>query len=500
MREKYYITTPIYYVNDVPHIGHLYTSLVCDVLARFHRMHQDAVFFLTGTDEHGGKIVRAAEKAGMATQAYTDKIAASFSLLADTYEISNDDFIRTTDARHLPAPVALWERAAAAGKIYKKKYRGLYCVGCEAFKTDKELVEGKCPDHGISPEEYEEENYFFKLTDFKDQLLSFYKAHPDFVAPAPRLNEVLGMVNELEDVSISRSRKHLSWGIPVPGDDDQVMYVWFDALSNYLSAIGYPDDAYKKWWPADVHVIAKDILRFHAVLWPAMCMAAGIEPPRQVAVHGFLTVNGQKMSKTRGNVVDPFTLAEQFGVETIRYFLMRELPFSGDGDFSEARVHERYVGDLANGVGNLLARVLAMVEKYEGGKVPAAAKGDIMPSWRAYEAHMNEYAFHLALADVWDVIGSADKLVNDRQPWVLAKTDTAALSELLYVLCESLRHIALMLWPFMPETAEKMFVALGVEHSIGTTALSELQQWGVLKPGTQVSRGAPLFPRHTTKP
>ncbi len=495
MPDKFYITTAIAYVNGEPHIGYALELLYADVLARYHRMRDEDVFFATGTDEHGAKIFQAAERAKTDPQAFTNKISARFRLLADVLNISNDDFVRTTEARHVVASQELWRRAAMNGKIYKKRYSGLYCVGCEAFKTEKELVDGKCPDHNTVPEHLEDENYFFKLTDYKDALQKLFAFRPDFVTPSGRLNEVKEWVKNLEDVSISRSIRQLSWGIPVPNDPSQVMYVWFDALTNYLTAAGFPDERYKQHWPADVHVIGKEISRFHAVLWPAMLMAAGVEVPHQVAVHGHISADGRKMSKTLGNVIDPFALVEKFGVEPVRYFLLREVPFNSDGDYSDARMRERYAGDLANGVGNLVSRVLAMIEKYENGVVPAVAKAVVESTWLAYEEHIKAHDFHLALADVWDVIGSADKLVTEREPWVLAKTDKAELSKLLYVLAETIRHIALMLWPFMPETAENILARLGVSTELGKEPLSELQTWGLLKPGTKVSKGEPLFPR-----
>jgi methionyl-tRNA synthetase len=420
--------------------------------------------------------------------------------LADTLNISNDDFIRTTENRHTLAAQALWQAAASAGKIYKKKYTGLYCIGCEAFKTDKDLVDGKCPDHNAVPEQLEEENYFFKLTDFKDALQKLFASRPEFVTPAGRFNEVKEWVNDLEDISISRSKKQLVWGIPVPGDDDQVMYGWFDALTNYLTATGYPGISAKQYWPADVHVIGKEISRFHAVMWPAMLMAAGVSVPRQIAVHGHISVGGHKMSKSLGNVINPFELATRYGVEPTRYFLLREMPFNSDGDYSDARMVERYSGDLANGIGNLVSRVLAMIERYEGGIVPAISPAVIEPTWLAYEKHLQSYDFHLALNDIWDVVGSVDKLITAREPWVMAKTDPAALAKLLYVLAETIRQIAVMLWPFMPETAEKILERLGCAGSIGNEPLSELQVWGLLKSGTKVVKGEPLFPRLEIRP
>ena len=495
MPDKFYITTAIAYVNSEPHIGYALELLYADVLARYHRMRAEDVFFVTGTDEHGSKILQAAERAKADPQAFVNKYSARFRLLADTLELTNDDFVRTTEPRHMVASQELWRRAKMSGKIYKKKYSGLYCIGCEAFKTDKDLIDGKCPDHDTVPVHLEEENYFFKLTDYKDALMKLFAFRPDFVTPRGRFNEVKEWVNDLEDISISRSARQLAWGIPVPDDPDQVMYVWFDALTNYLTAIGFPDERYKKYWPADTHVIGKEISRFHTVLWPAMLIAAGVDVPHQIAVHGHISVDGKKMSKTLGNVIDPFKVVEKFGCETSRYFLLREIPFNSDGDFSEARLRERYAGDLANGIGNLVSRVLAMIEKYENGAVPAKASAIIEPTWLAYQQHIANHELHLALADVWDVVGSADKLVTEREPWVLAKTDKIELSKLLYVLAETIRHIALMLWPFMPETAENILARLGVNYELGKEPLSELQTWGLLKPGTKVSKGEPLFPR-----
>lgn len=495
MPDKFFVTTPIFYVNDVPHIGHLYTTLIADVVARHHRMRSEDVMFLTGTDEHGSKIVKAAEKAGLTPAQFTDQVSASFEMMSDTFGISNDDFIRTTEGRHIAGAQAFWKKVADAGKIYKKKYSGLYCIGCESFKTEKDLVEGKCPDHNSVPELLEEENYFFRLTDYKDELLKLFSYNPEFVVPTGRFNEVKEWVNDLEDVSISRSKKHLSWGIPVPGDEEQVMYVWFDALTNYITAVGYPDEKYRRYWPADIHLIGKEISRFHAVLWPAMLMAAGEALPKKIAVHGHISVEGRKMSKSLGNVVKPSELAEKYGIEPSRYFLLREIPFSGDGDLSEERIRERYTGDLANGIGNLVSRVLAMIEKYEGGLVPAVAPAVIEPTWLAYQAHLDNFELHLALNDVWDVIGSADKLITEREPWVLAKTDKAELSKLLYVLAETIRHAALMLWPFMPETSEKILGRLGCLKSLNKEPLSQLQTWGLLEPGTKVTKGDALFPR-----
>lgn len=496
---KFYITTAIAYANASPHIGFALELLYADVLARYHRLRGSDVYFLTGTDEHGQKIWRAAQALSLPPKKFTDQVSAKVQFLADRLNITNDDFIRTTETRHKKAAVHFWKAVKDAGYIYKKKYSGLYCVGCEAFITDKELVEGKCPNHNLLPEKISEENYFFKLSAFNKQLLAFFKKNPKFVIPRDKYNEMLAILKSgLEDTSISRSRKHLPWGIPVPGDKSQVMYVWFDALTNYISALGYgskPSSPFRKYWPADVHIIGKEINRFHSLLWPAMLLAAKLPLPAQIAVHGWMTNEGQKMSKTLGNVVNPMELIDKYGSETVRYYLMREMAFGNDGDFSLRRLEERYTADLANGLGNLVARVLTMTEKYFDGRVPLPKRGRATPTWRSYELNMNELRFADALKDVWDLISWCDRFINEEAPWQLAKIDRHRLNHVLYTLLEALRHIALMLWPFMPETAEKILKSLGVLEKSKKLGYNKLKEWGLLKPRTRVKRGENLFPK-----
>ncbi|PIQ73063.1 methionine--tRNA ligase, partial [Candidatus Roizmanbacteria bacterium CG11_big_fil_rev_8_21_14_0_20_36_8] len=387
--KTFYITTPIYYASGDPHIGHAYTNLMADITARYHRMAGHPVLFVTGTDEHGMKVQQKAQEAGKSPKVFVDEIAAKFRELTDVWNITNDDFIRTTEDRHKETVAVFWKRVMDAGYIYKKSYGGLYCVGCEAFKTEKDLVEGKCPDHDAIPEPLEEENYFFKLSAFQKPLEKLFDEGDAFVTPVDKLNEMRQILTSgLEDISISRSTEKLQWGIPVPGDESQVLYVWFDALVNYISALGFgrEENRMKEAWPADIHFVGKEINRFHSLLWPAMLLAAGLEPPKQIAVHGWITVDGKKMSKTIGNVLDPFMLVEERGLEAIRYFMTREIPFYRDGDFSFARFEDRYNNDLANELGNLLHRAVAMTDRYLAGVVPARADYDVASHWTAYRS------------------------------------------------------------------------------------------------------------------
>ena len=396
MPPKYYLTTAIPYANDNPHIGHAILFLYADVMARFQRLLGKDVYFLIGTDEHGQKIFRAAKEHEMPVEELAAEKSAVFQNLADQWNITNDDFIRTTEKRHMDAAQKFWQAAEASGDIYKKKYSGLYCVGCESFKTERDLVDGKCPDHQKEPERLEEENYFFRLSKYQEPLELLFEQHPEFVYPQNRYNEMLNILkNGLEDISISRSVDKLTWGIPVPGDDSQVMYVWFDALTNYITALGYgskDEKLFRKYWPADAHVIGKEINRFHSLLWPAMLMSVGIELPKMIAAHGWITIDGQKMSKTIGNVIDPLKLSTDYPIEAVRYFFMRELPFDNDGDYTDEKFVARYNGDLANGIGNLANRILVMIEKYADGRVPKVKTVDNeiidllkIEIWPAYE-------------------------------------------------------------------------------------------------------------------
>ncbi|HBU27537.1 TPA: methionine--tRNA ligase [Candidatus Uhrbacteria bacterium] len=498
--KTFYITTPIYYASGDPHIGHAYTNLMADITARYHRMGGHPVLFLTGTDEHGMKVQQKAQETGQTPQVFVDEIAARFRELTDVWNITNDDFIRTTEDRHKETVRVFWQRVMDAGYIYKKKYGGLYCVGCESFKTEKDLVEGKCTDHDAVPEQLEEENYFFQLSAFQKPLEALFDAGEDFVTPADKCKEMRQILaSGLEDISVSRSTDKLQWGIPVPGDESQVLYVWFDALVNYVSAIGFgrTEDHMKDIWPADIHFVGKEINRFHSLLWPAMLLAAGLQPPKQIAVHGWITVDGKKMSKTIGNVLDPFDLVEQRGLEAVRYFLAREIPFYRDGDFSFARFEDRYNNDLANELGNLLHRAVAMTDRYVASVVPAKAEYEVATHWTAYRASMEDLRFDDALAAVWELVRELNKYIDTMEPWKLGKQeDKTPVSQVLYVLLESLRHLGWMLMPIMPETSMRLFEAVGTSfEEQAKITMSEAAKWGGLKPGSLVVSGEPLFPR-----
>src|SRR3989338_216744 len=507
MKNTYYLTTAIPYANADPHIGHALEILYSDVMARYQRLLGNDVYFLWGTDEHGQKMWKTAKEAGRDVAEFAKEESAKFQVLADEFEISNNDFIRTTEDRHIKGAQYLWQKAIENGDIYKKAYEVLYCVGCESFKTEKDLVDGRCPIHLREPEFLKEENYFFRLSRYQEPLEFLLEDRPDFIYPANRHKEMYNLLKEqLDDISISRDASKLSWGVPVPGDPSQVMYVWFDALANYVTALGLgttADGLFKKYWPA-VHVVGKDINRFHSLLWPAMLMSAGIEVPKQVVVHGFITVEGQKMSKTIGNIIDPLKLLKEFPVEALRYYLMRELPFDADGNFSNKQLAERHNADLANGIGNLTNRILTMIEKYCAGIVPkvSEANNDLInfltrQIWPVYTENMNRWRFDLALEAAWKFVAHCDQLISDKQPWVLAKAGKEKeVANLLYHLAEALRHIAIMIWPVMPETAEKILMQLGLDSAVEKAKpLSELQQWVGLTVGNKISRGEPLFPR-----
>ena len=512
MNKKYYITTTIPYANADPHIGFALEILYADVLARYHKLLGEDVYFLTGTDEHGQKMYKTAREVGEDPYEYASKRSAVFQNLADQWNICNNDFIRTTEKRHKDRVAKFWEAANKNGDIYKKAYSGLYCVGCESFKTDKDLIDGKCPNHKKEPELLEEENYFFRLSKYQTQIEKLFKDNPKFVYPKPKYNEMMQVIKEgLEDISISRSKEKLPWGIPVPGDDNQVMYVWFDALTNYITALGWGSDnekLYNEYWPANTHILGKDVNRFHSLLWPAMLMSVGLDVPKQVAVHGFMTLDGEKISKALGNVIDPLELIDEYSLEAIRYFLMREIPFDNDGDFSKEKFHERYNADLANGIGNLTNRILVMIEKYCDSVVPKVKKVDnnIIQTlqdkiWPQYNQKIEGYEFDQALNEVWKFITHCDQLISDKQPWQLIKEGKQdEVSDLLHHLAEGLRHIAVMIWPFMPETSEKIFTQLGLD--VGqelAKPLNELQNWVQLTVGNKINRGEALFPRLDNK-
>ena len=459
---RFYITTSITYANAPPHIGFALEEVQADVIARSHRLKGDEVLFLTGTDEHGMKIVRAASSAGRTPEEFVDENAKRLMSLKAPLNLSWDDFIRTTDrSRHWPGAKLMWEKLTAAGDIYKKSYRGLYCVGHEAFVTQKDLVDGKCSDHGTEPETVEEENYFFRLSRYSGEIKKKIENGELEIVPHTRKNEILSLIgkNGLEDVSFSRPAKDLSWGIPVPGDSSQTMYVWCDALANYLSAIGYGrNEEYKEWWPANVQVIGKDILRFHAAIWPGMLLSAGLPLPKKIFVHGFITVNGEKMSKTKGNVVDPAELAGKYGADAVRYYLLREISPTEDGDFSAAKFVERYNADLANGLGNFVSRVLTLgagLGKIRGGLNPdSSIVEEVEMVKKTVQKKVSELKFNEALSAAWSLISFGDGYINESAPWNIENYEKR--EEVIFNLVVMVDNLAAMLRPFLPQTSEKI--------------------------------------------
>lgn len=508
-KQSYYITTPIYYVNDKPHLGHAYTTIACDVLARFKRLDGFDVKFLTGTDEHGQKIAQAAEKAGIAPQELTDRVSQNFRELRDLLNFSNDDFIRTTEERHIKSAQALWQKIEAAGDIYLDSYSGWYAVRDEAYYAEDELTDGpdgmKIAPSGAPCEWMEEESYFFRLSDWQDRLLEFYEKHPDFIMPETRRNEVISFVKGgLKDLSVSRTA--FNWGVPVPSNDKHVMYVWIDALTNYISALGFPDEAaadFQKFWPADLHMVGKDILRFHAVYWPAFLMSAGIEPPQRVFAHGWWTIEGQKMSKSLGNVIAPDDLVERYGVDAARYFVLRQVPFGNDGNFAHEDAITRINADLANGLGNLAQRTLSMIFKNCEGAYPAA--GEFTAADKklldlvhvrmvpAVRQELDQQRFHKALEVIWQIVGAANAYIDEQAPWKLKKEDPARMGTVLYVLAETIRCLALMVQPVMPESAGKMLDQLKVP--VESRDFSFICADHALSTGTAIDKPEGIFPR-----
>ncbi len=502
-QKNFYITTPIYYVNDVPHIGHAYTTLACDVLARFKRLDGYNVRFLTGTDEHGQKVEKAAEKAGMNPKAFTDKVSQNFRDLCRTMNFSEDDFIRTTEDRHLKCAQAFWNKLVEKGDIYIGKYAGWYAVRDEAFYAESELVNGKAPT-GADVEWVEEPSYFFKLSAWQDRLLKFYEQNPDFIAPESRRNEVLSFVKGgLMDLSVSRTS--FKWGVPVPNDDKHIMYVWIEALSNYITAIGYPDvnsADFKNFWPCDLHMVGKDIIRFHCVYWPAFLMAADIAPPKRVFAHGWWTNEGQKISKSLGNVIDPLGLVKKYGLDAVRYFMMREVPFGNDGDFSHASMLRRMNTELANDYGNLVQRVVAFIHKNVGGVVPKnnglqPADQEILN--QAYglidkmRKELDVQAINKSLDALNGLVVSANQYVDTGAPWTLRKTDPVRMETVLYVLLEVIRHLGLASQAFMPEASAKVLDIVNVPAAKRTFAHAGAAH--ALVPGTALNPAVPVFPR-----
>ena len=506
MKPKFYVTTPIYYVNGAPHLGHAYTTIACDVLARWKRLDGFDVFFLTGTDDHGQKVQKAAEEAGMAPQEFTDETSAMFAAMCQDMAISNDDFIRTTEPRHRDACIALWERMVAAGDIYLGGYDGWYAVRDEAFYDEAELTTrpdgSRVAPSGAPVEWVTEPSYFFRLSAMQDRLLQHYEANPEFIGPASRRNEVLSFVRSgLRDLSVSRTS--FTWGIPVPGDPSHVMYVWVDALTNYLTATGYPDPTAPRWgfWPADLHVVGKDILRFHAVYWPAMLLSAGLPLPRRIYAHGWWTAAGEKMSKSIGNVMDPVDLKETYGLDALRFFVLREVPFGNDGDFSRRALVSRLNTELANDLGNLAQRSLSLIAKNcDGLRPPQGERTEDDSSLLdaaaslpdAIRTRLDRQAFGEALEEVWKVIRAANGYIDRQAPWALRRTDPARMAAVLRVLADAIRGIATVLQPFMPASMARMLDQLGIpaDHR----QLADLTT--PLAAGTPLPPPTGVFPRY----
>lgn len=493
--KKFYISTAIIYTNGPPHLGFAFELIQADIIARFHRLEGDETWFLTGTDEHGLSVARASKKANMTPQEFVDQIAGQVVSLTKKLNISNDDFIRTSDKeRHWPTPIKLWQILFENNDIYKKKYKGLYCIGHESFIKKTELINGICPIHQTKPEEIEEENWFFKITKYKNDIAKKIESDELHILPSTKKKEILNIIMDAEDISISRPVEVLRWGIPVPNDPSQYMWVWIDALSNYISALGYADNDEKfiNFWPADVHLIGKDILRFHALTWPAILMSAGLPLPKNIFVHGFINVDSQKMSKTIGNIIDPFSMIEKYGSDVIRYYLLREIPSDGDGNFSEEKLVARYNGDLANGLGNLVARIVTLIDTkldkeliYKEDLIDPDLAFQTSEFWNKYRIAIENFRLHDALNSVWKLIAVADKYMNDRKPWKEVDIKAAEFLVTMTNLIMIIHNVSRMLIPFMPLTAEKIMDIIGIKPGIDTLEGYKFH----------VKRGAPLFPR-----
>lgn len=505
---KFYVTTPIYYVNDVPHLGHAYTTVAADILARYHRMKSEQVFFLTGTDEHGAKVAESAEKVGKNPKEWCDEMSARFQLAWDVLNISYDNFIRTTDKDHEAAVQKAVQRLYEKGFIVKGNYEGLYCVECERYYTEKELINGKCPEHQKPPEKYSEECYLFKLSAFQKALLQLIQENTLVIEPKERRNEIISFLTKekLEDISISR--KNVKWGIKLPWDESQTLYVWIDAFLNYLTGIGWDgreiavhnkEEGIYKWWPADVQLMAKDILRVHATIWPAMLLALEISLPKKIFAHGFFTFNGQKMSKSLGNILDPIEQAKIFTSDGLRWLLISSFPFGTDGDISQERFYEKYNAELANGIGNLVARVVTLATKTQNLKLKAQNENSKLKTenrkvWQEYEKYLENLEFGNVTKEIINYVAFWDKYINENEPWKLVKSDVDKFNQVIYNVLEGIRQIAWLIAAFMPETSDKIFEQLDILKGEKKKTLAEAKKWGGVS-FQSVERGESLFPR-----